>query len=126
MDFGVAPSITSVLGRLTRDQEYGYAARDGVLAAAFASLGRLDMSWDAASAHMHGSGVAGVKIREAAALVATSRWAYRSALARAESRGMHRRTDHPVADPAFECFFEVSGLKTVQVERRGIPWSTVA
>jgi cysteine-S-conjugate beta-lyase len=35
MDFGVAPSITAALERLTRDQEYGYAARDGVLAAAF-------------------------------------------------------------------------------------------
>jgi cystathionine beta-lyase len=35
MDFGVAPSITAALARLTRDQEYGYAAREGVLAAAF-------------------------------------------------------------------------------------------
>ena len=35
MDFGVAPSIIAALTRLTRDQEYGYAARDGVLAAAF-------------------------------------------------------------------------------------------
>src|SRR6516162_5187127 len=35
MDFGVAPSIIAALARLTRDQEYGYAARDGVLAAAF-------------------------------------------------------------------------------------------
>jgi cystathionine beta-lyase len=35
MDFGVAPSITAALTRLTRDQEYGYAAREGVLAEAF-------------------------------------------------------------------------------------------
>ena len=35
MDFGVAPSITAALARLMRNQEYGYAARDGVLAAAF-------------------------------------------------------------------------------------------
>src|SRR3954453_8651023 len=35
MDFGVAPSITAALARLTQNQEYGYAARDGVLAAAF-------------------------------------------------------------------------------------------
>ena len=35
MDFGVAPSITAALARLTRDQEYGYAARDGALAEAF-------------------------------------------------------------------------------------------
>jgi cystathionine beta-lyase len=35
MDFGVAPSIAAAMTRLTRDQEYGYAAREGVLAAAF-------------------------------------------------------------------------------------------
>jgi cysteine-S-conjugate beta-lyase len=35
MDFGVAPSITAALTRLTQNQEYGYAARDGLLAAAF-------------------------------------------------------------------------------------------
>jgi bifunctional pyridoxal-dependent enzyme with beta-cystathionase and maltose regulon repressor activities len=35
VDFGVAPSFTAALARLTRNQEYGYAARDGVLAAAF-------------------------------------------------------------------------------------------
>jgi cystathionine beta-lyase len=35
MDFGVAPSIIAALSRLTRDQEYGYAAREGVLAEAF-------------------------------------------------------------------------------------------
>ncbi len=35
MDFGVAPSITAALARLTENQEYGYAAREGTLAAAF-------------------------------------------------------------------------------------------
>jgi cystathionine beta-lyase len=35
MDFGVAPSITAALTRLTQNQEYGYAAREGVLAEAF-------------------------------------------------------------------------------------------
>jgi cysteine-S-conjugate beta-lyase len=35
MDFGVAPSVTAALKRLTDNQEYGYAAREGVLAAAF-------------------------------------------------------------------------------------------
>ena len=45
------------------------------------------------------TGSAAVKTREAAALTATSRWAYRSALARTESRGMHRRRDVPGAEP---------------------------
>jgi cystathionine beta-lyase len=35
MDFGVAPSITAALTRLTKNQEYGYAAREGALADAF-------------------------------------------------------------------------------------------
>src|SRR5580698_1519725 len=35
MDFGVAPSIAAAMSRLTQNQEYGYAAREGVLAAAF-------------------------------------------------------------------------------------------
>src|SRR3954465_8441198 len=35
MDFGVAPSITAALTHLTENQEYGYAAREGVLAEAF-------------------------------------------------------------------------------------------
>ena len=35
MDFGVAPAITEALARLARNQEYGYAAREGALAAAF-------------------------------------------------------------------------------------------
>ena len=35
MDFGVAPSIARALTRLTENQEYGYAAREDGLAAAF-------------------------------------------------------------------------------------------
>jgi cystathionine beta-lyase len=35
MDFGVAPAISAAMRRLTDNQEYGYAARDGVLAAAW-------------------------------------------------------------------------------------------
>ena len=45
MDFGVAPAIAAALARLTRDQEYGYAARDGVLAAAFARRMQRRFGW---------------------------------------------------------------------------------
>lgn len=45
MDFGVAPSITAALSRLTRDQEYGYAARDGALAASFARRMERRFGW---------------------------------------------------------------------------------
>jgi cystathionine beta-lyase len=45
MDFGVAPSITAALSRLTRDQEYGYAAREGVLADAFVRRMQRRFGW---------------------------------------------------------------------------------
>ena len=90
----------------------------------------LSVAWmragELVSGHVRGTGAEAVKAREAAALIATSRWAYRSALARAESRGMHRRSDRPASDPAFDCLFEASGLESVVVERRAIPWSAAA
>lgn len=88
------------------------------------SLDRLDANWATLSRHLHAEGVAAVKAREAAALTATGRWAYRSALARDESRGMHRRRDRPAADPAFTCLFEASGLDDVRIARRAVPWRT--
>ncbi len=51
--------------------------------------------------------------REAAALAATARWAYTSALARTESRGMHRRTDFPQIDPLQHHHQIVSGIDTI-------------
>ena len=45
MDFGVAPPIAEALARLTRDQEYGYAARDGALAGAFARRMEQRFGW---------------------------------------------------------------------------------
>jgi cystathionine beta-lyase len=45
MDFGVAPAITEALARLARNQEYGYAARDGALAAAFARRMQTRFGW---------------------------------------------------------------------------------
>jgi cystathionine beta-lyase len=45
MDFGVAPPITAALQRLTDNQEYGYAARDGALAAAFSRRMQSRFNW---------------------------------------------------------------------------------
>jgi succinate dehydrogenase/fumarate reductase flavoprotein subunit len=81
------------------------------------SLDRLDACWADLRRHGLGDGLAAVKVREAAALTATSRWAYRSALARVESRGMHRRRDMPTADPDFACSLHASGLDDVRVAR---------
>lgn len=54
-----------------------------------------------------------VRQRETAALVATGRWCYSAALARGESRGMHRRTDAPQRDEAFRHRLLTGGLDTV-------------
>jgi succinate dehydrogenase/fumarate reductase flavoprotein subunit len=43
-----------------------------------------------------------LRTREAVSLLAASRWVYASALARTESRGLHRRTDFPDYSPEFE------------------------
>jgi succinate dehydrogenase/fumarate reductase flavoprotein subunit len=81
------------------------------------SLQRLDRTWADLRDHLCGDGLGAVKAREAAALTATSRWAYASALARAESRGMQRRLDFPAADPDLVCAMEVSGLDSLDIAR---------
>ena len=90
------------------------------------SLDRLDRIWTELRDRLPGGDLGRVKSREAAALTATSRWAYASALARAESRGMHRRLDLPEADPKFLCAFEVSGLDWINLTRSDIPRGAVA
>jgi succinate dehydrogenase/fumarate reductase flavoprotein subunit len=90
------------------------------------SLDRLDRTWVALRDHLMGIGLGAVKSREAAALTATSRWAYASALARAESRGMQRRLDLPEPDRRFVCSFDVSGLDRIDVTRSEIPDAAVA
>jgi succinate dehydrogenase/fumarate reductase flavoprotein subunit len=50
-----------------------------------------------------------IRTREAASLLATGRWIYRSALEREESRGLHRRTDFPGFSDAWEGQHVISG-----------------
>ncbi|GAA1828707.1 FAD-binding protein [Pseudonocardia ailaonensis] len=51
--------------------------------------------------------------RSAVALAATGRWMYASALARTETRGMHRRDDFPGIDPAQTSRLLTGGLDDV-------------
>ncbi len=53
MDFGVAPAITEALARLARNQEYGYAAREGLLQETFSRRMQSRFGWrtDPADAH---------------------------------------------------------------------------
>ena len=84
------------------------------------SLTRLDAAWRDLPGPSSAGGTAALRAREAAAMVATGRWAYASALARSESRGMHRRLDAPSADPNLACAFQAAGLDRVKITRHEI------
>lgn len=80
-----------------------------------ASLAALDAAWSEARAHLSVDGRASVRAREAAALLLAGRAAYRSALARRESRGLHRRLDLTELDPAQTQPLISTGLDTITV-----------
>ncbi len=66
-----------------------------------ASLGRLDTLWQQVrTAAPASDSEQTLRLREASAMLAVSRWMYRSALERTESRGMHRRSDYTRLDTA--------------------------
>jgi succinate dehydrogenase/fumarate reductase flavoprotein subunit len=75
----------------------------------------LDDQWTQARRAAPASRSDAPKAREAAAMLATARWMYRSALARTETRGMHRRLDYTGGDPTQRHAFASSGLDEVWV-----------
>ncbi|MFL9919050.1 FAD-binding protein [Paraburkholderia fungorum] len=82
------------------------------------SLGRLDKLWtrlrESAPAR---TAQEAVRAREAAAMVATARWMYRSAQARTETRGMHRRAEYASTDTTQRHRLVSGGLDDVWVRR---------
>ena len=80
-----------------------------------ASACRLDALWTDLRDHAGADGPAALRSREAAALTAHARWCLRAALARTESRGMHRRTDLPAHDPRLAHRLVAAGLDQVDV-----------
>ncbi|MCA1524934.1 FAD-dependent oxidoreductase [Bradyrhizobium yuanmingense] len=82
------------------------------------SLRRLDALWSDASAADAPDEQELLRAREAAAMLATARWMYRSALARQESRGMHRRDDYPEQDDRYLHFVTTGGLDDVWTSAR--------
>ena len=77
------------------------------------SLAVLDDVWHTATASLYATGADALRTRQVAAMAAMGRWAYRSALVRTESRGMHYRADHPELDPAQQHRILTGGLDEV-------------
>ncbi len=81
-----------------------------------ASLQVLEDLWRETRAHLQGDGVAQVRARETASLVASARWCYTAALARRESRGMHQRDDAPQEDASLARRLSIRGLDGIVTE----------
>ncbi|MCI2419491.1 FAD-binding protein [Saccharopolyspora sp. K220] len=79
-----------------------------------ASAAALQDAWQDAGRHLHGSGRDLLRSRQAAALLACARWITAAALARTETRGMHRRSDRPTADPSLAHRLLVGGLAEIR------------
>ncbi|HTO63244.1 MAG TPA: FAD-binding protein, partial [Bradyrhizobium sp.] len=109
----------AALARTVQDEvfpyELNYFREAGRLTA---SLKRLDVLWSEASAADAAAESDVLRAREAAAMLATARWMYRSALARKESRGMHRRDDFPAQDERFRHYITTGGLDEVWTSSR--------
>jgi len=82
------------------------------------ALARLDAGWRNASEADAADTSELLRARESAAMLATARWMYRSALARQESRGMHRRDDFPDQDHRQRHYVTTGGLDEVWTSTR--------
>jgi succinate dehydrogenase/fumarate reductase flavoprotein subunit len=77
------------------------------------ALKSLHDMWSAVSAGLGAEGEDLFRAREAAAMLAHGRWMYHAALHRTESRGMHKRLDHPAQDPTLRQRLLTGGLDDI-------------
>lgn len=85
------------------------------------SLGRLDGLWSGIRTAQAASLGEAQRTREGVAMLATSRWMYRSALSRTETRGMHKREDFPKKDDAQLHYITTGGLDEVWIGSQRAP-----
>ncbi len=80
------------------------------------SLARLNHLWQEIRSSQVTSNQEQIRAREAAAMVATARWMYSSAIERKETRGMHKHLDYPEQDPNQQHYLVSGGLDRVWVK----------
>ncbi|MEH2050020.1 FAD-binding protein [Nostoc sp.] len=80
------------------------------------SLDRLNHLWQELRSSQITSEKELPRAREAAAMVATARWMYSSAIERKETRGMHRHLDYPEQDANQQHYLISGGLDQVWVK----------
>ncbi|MEH2289766.1 FAD-binding protein [Nostoc sp.] len=80
------------------------------------SLGKLNHLWQELRSSHVTSGKELIRKREAAAMVATARWMYSSAIERKETRGMHKHQDYPEQDANQQHHLISGGLDRVWVK----------
>jgi len=89
------------------------------------SLERLDDLWKEQRGQVIQRSPEGVKAREAQAMTATARWMYNSALARTETRGMHKREDYKATDTEQHHRLISGGLDQVWVKTESVAKESV-
>lgn len=89
------------------------------------SLSKLDQVWHELRNGISYSSQQVVRARETAAMAATARWMYHAALARKESRGMHRRIDVTQTDPNQQHRLITGGLDQIWVKPEAREISTL-
>jgi succinate dehydrogenase/fumarate reductase flavoprotein subunit len=80
------------------------------------ALLKLNTLWDESKTSLQENKGNLLKVRESAAMLATSRWMYTTALERKETRGMHKRLDYPVVDKNQHYRLITSGLDEIKVK----------
>jgi succinate dehydrogenase/fumarate reductase flavoprotein subunit len=110
---GTEAFVEAVQAQVTPLDRNFFRTEGGLLA----SLDVLDDVWERLTSELSGVDPRSILgARQAAAMTAHARWMYRSALARFESRGLHRRDDAPATDPAREHRIVTGGLDQVWVK----------
>ena len=103
-------AVTAAVQRHVLPQEHNFVRHADPLGRALQSL---HDTWSVVRTSLGANGEDTFRAREAAAMVAHSRWMYHAALQRTETRGMHKRVDHPEQDPAQRRRLLVGGLDEI-------------